>query len=268
MISQQNMKRFPCAFVLLAALLGSATYAMDIIAHRGASHAAPENTLAAFQLAWKEGADGIEGDFYLTKDRRIVCIHDKQTKRLAGKDLDVTQATLAELQALDVGVWKDPRFAGERIPTLEQVLATVPEGKRIFIEIKDSERIVAHLQQVLEDAPVKSEQITIIAFSIDVIRMCKAHLPEIKASWLVSKKDLDRDTLSGIVQTAKGFDFKAIGLQSGAHIDEALVKVLHAAGLELHTWTGNSGEDARRYHALGLKSVTTDKPGYIRTELK
>src|SRR5689334_354029 len=107
-----------------------------VVAHRGASHEAPENTLAAFRLAWEQGADAIEGDFYLTRDREIVCIHDDNTKRTSGEDLSVAASTLAQLRRLDVGRWKDPKWKGERIPTLTEVLATIPAGKRIFIEIK------------------------------------------------------------------------------------------------------------------------------------
>jgi len=241
---------------------------MDIIAHRGASHAAPENTLSAFKLAWKEGADGIEGDFYLTTDKRIVCIHDRNTKKLAQQNLDVTQSTLAELRQLDVGSWKNERFSGERIPTLEEVLATIPPGGKIFIEIKDNERIVSHLKHVLDRAPVQAEQVRVIAFSMEVIRACAAQLPGILISWLVDKKYLDRETLPGVLATARAGNVTGIGLQEGDHIDAALVEAIHDAGIELHTWAENSGKAARRYRALGLKSVTTDKPGYIRGELK
>jgi glycerophosphoryl diester phosphodiesterase len=268
MISLQNMKRSGPAFVLGFYLLSHPGLAMDIIAHRGASHAAPENTLSAFNRAWQEGADGIEGDFYLTKDERIVCIHDRNTKKLAQQNLDVTQSTLAELKQLDVGSWKNKRFSGERIPTLEEVLATIPPGGKIFIEIKDGERIVSHLKQVLEKAPVRPEQVRIIAFSMEVLRACKAQLPGIQSSWLVDKKYLDRETLPGVLHTAKAGNVKGIGLQEGDHIDAVLVKSIHDAGIELHTWTENSGKAARRYRALGLKSVTTNKPGYIRGELK
>ena len=92
------------------------TSAQLIIAHRGASHEAPENTLAAFRLAWEEQADGIEGDFYLTSDGQIVCIHDKTTKRVAPKqpELTVAKSTLKQLRSLDVGSWKNPRYAAER----------------------------------------------------------------------------------------------------------------------------------------------------------
>lgn len=84
-----------------------------IVAHRGASYDAPENTLAAFRLAFEKDADGIEGDFYLTSDNRIVCIHDSDTERVAGKKLIVAKSTLAELKQLDVGSWKDKKWHAE-----------------------------------------------------------------------------------------------------------------------------------------------------------
>ena len=95
-------------FSLVALLmLSSASLAAPfLVAHRGASKDAPENTLPAFELAWKQGADAIEGDFYLTKDGKIVCFHDGDTKKITGKKLVVKDSTLAELQALDVGEWR------------------------------------------------------------------------------------------------------------------------------------------------------------------
>ena len=119
--------------VLLSALPPAASAAdprVEIVAHRGASHDAPENTLPALRLAWEQGADASEFDVYLTKDGRVAVIHDKDTKRVAAVDKRVADQTLAELKALDVGRWKAPRFAGTTVPTLEEMLADVPDGKQ------------------------------------------------------------------------------------------------------------------------------------------
>ena len=89
---------FACVLALYAEPL--------VVAHRGASRDAPENTLAAFKLAWEQGADAIEGDFLLTKDNKIVCIHDKSTGRLADRKLIVKESTLSQLRELDVGLGK------------------------------------------------------------------------------------------------------------------------------------------------------------------
>ena len=96
----------------------------------------------AFRLAWEQDADGVEGDFYLTADRQIVCTHDDETTRVAGKQLFVEKSTAAHLQALDVGAWKHAKFKGERMPLLSDVLRTVPEGKAIVIELKSKKHIV------------------------------------------------------------------------------------------------------------------------------
>ncbi|MFV2065815.1 MAG: glycerophosphodiester phosphodiesterase family protein, partial [Pirellulales bacterium] len=121
------INRFSHLVVILCSCLATTVASGQlIVGHRGASHDAPENTLAAFQLAWQRGADGVEGDFYLTSDGHIVCIHDADTERVAGEKLIVAESTLADLRQLDVGAWKGERWRGEKIPTLEEVLATVP----------------------------------------------------------------------------------------------------------------------------------------------
>ena len=107
---------------------------MDIIAHRGASHEAPENTLASVRLGWAQGADAVEVDVRQSRDGHIVVIHDAHTRRTAGVTRRVRAETLDELRALEVGRWKHRRHAGEKIPTLAEVIETVPPGKRLFVE--------------------------------------------------------------------------------------------------------------------------------------
>src|SRR6266446_92874 len=102
---------------------------MKIIAHRGASHDAPENTLAAVNLAWQQGADAVEIDVHLSSDGEIVVIHDDNTRKTAGLRKKVSAQTLAELKALDVGRWKHSKWAGESIATFAEVLENVPADK-------------------------------------------------------------------------------------------------------------------------------------------
>lgn len=125
---------------------------VEIIAHRGASHNAPENTVAAIKLAWQQDADGSEFDIWLTKDGKIAVLHDKDTKRTTGVTKLVHQTTLAELRSLDAGKWKAPQFAGEKIPTLEEMLATIPPQKQVFIEVKCGPEIVPVLNRSLAAA--------------------------------------------------------------------------------------------------------------------
>lgn len=121
---------------------------VEIIAHRGASFDAPENTLAAIELAWHQQADAVEIDVRLTADAEIVVIHDETTARHGGRDTPVCEESLTELRQIDVGRWKGSQWAGERIPTLAEVLETVPDGKRLFVEIKCRAEIVAALSRL------------------------------------------------------------------------------------------------------------------------
>ncbi len=152
-----------------------------LIAHRGASREAPENTLAAFRLAWQEGADGIEADFRLTRDGRIVCLHDDTTKRTAGVDLAVAESTLEELRRLDIGAWKGARWRGERIPSLEEVLSGLPAGKMLMIELKCGPEIIEPLRRVLAADGVPVDKLRLLSFDARLVAGLKEQLPGIRA---------------------------------------------------------------------------------------
>lgn len=250
-------------------MMSSVASAQLIIAHRGASYDAPENTLAAFRLAWEQGADGIEGDFYLSKDGEVVCIHDATTKRTAGENLVVADATLAELRKLDVGAWKNPRYKGERIATLAEVLEGLPAGKLIYIELKVGPEIVAPVKRILENSSVKPEQIAIIAFNRNTIREVREQLPHLRAHWLTGyKKSGDSFEPSAEQMSATLKSSGATGLGSHANRDAFtpdVIAQLRADGMkEYHVWTINDAETAKFYQALEPFSITTDRPGDMR----
>jgi glycerophosphoryl diester phosphodiesterase len=245
-----------------------------IIAHRGASHEAPENTLSAFRLAWEEKADGIEGDFYLSKDGQIVCIHDKTTKRTANKDLSVADSTLAELRQLDVGTWKSPKYAGERIPTLSEVLAIVPDGKLIYVEIKCGPEIVPYLSPVFKASGLPARQIRIIAFDENVVDAVKRQLPEIKAYWLTSYKQ-DKvtqkwsPTAATVRKTLKKLGADGLGTKAETSVvNQKFVEALRKGGWEFHAWTIDEIQEARKFQSLGVDSITTNRPAFVRKNLK
>ena len=260
-------------FSIFCLAISSTVQAQLIISHRGASADAPENTLAAFNLAWERGADGIEGDFYLSKDGEIVCIHDSSTKRLTGGkvDLSIANTTLADLRKLDVGSWKDPKYAGERIPTLKEVLATIPAGKRIFIEIKCGPEIVPVLKKQLANSPqLKPEQIAIICFDTDVIKACREQLPELTANWLTSYKQNKitgkwNASITSVAASLKECGASGLGTQAQPRVvTSKFVAMLRAEGYGFHCWTVNEIEMAKKFQALGVDSITTDRPAFIR----
>ncbi len=252
--------------LFMAGLLHSS--AVEIVAHRGFSARAPENTVASFKLAWENGTDACENDIYLTADQQIVVIHDKDTKRTAGAKLDVATSTLAELQKLDAGSWKGKEWAGEKIPTLQQALDTMPVGKqRFFIEIKCGPEIVPALQKALEPMKDRAAQLAIIAFNRESAAKTKAAMPWLQVYQLASGKQkatkLPTD-LAKVIATAKADQLDGLDLGTDFPWSEALVKQVRDAGLKLYVWTVNKPEDARKFAALGVDGITTDDPVMLR----
>jgi glycerophosphoryl diester phosphodiesterase len=240
-----------------------------IVAHRGASHDAPENTLPAFQLAWKQGADAIEGDFHLTRDGRIVCIHDNDTARVTDTKRVVKDSTLEELQALDAGEWFKPEWKGTRLPTFAEVAATVPEGRKFYIEVKCGPEIVPALLRGILESGLDASQIVVISFNSNVIRELKKHAPGFKACWLSSfekSSPLDPGTAE-VLATLR--DIKADGFSSKAdeRLDPGYINAIRAAGFEYHCWTVDDPKVARRFLGLGAGSITTNRPAFLRKAL-
>ncbi|WP_040593069.1 glycerophosphodiester phosphodiesterase [Schlesneria paludicola] len=248
--------------------------AQKIVAHRGASFDAPENTLASFRLAWEQNADAIEGDFFLTKDQQIVCIHDSKTKRTSGVEQVVSESTLEELRKLDVGSWKDPRFKGEKIPTLAEVLAIIPTGKRIYIEIKCGPEIVPFLGRAIKQSGLAPEQTIVISFNDKVIAATREQIPEIKAYWLAgfrqnAQTKVLEPTGQELLATALKVHAHGIDIQAQREMVNAdFVTLLRKNRLEFHVWTVNSPDDARHFQQLGVDSITTDRPAFLRSELQ
>ncbi len=253
--------------------VGPSAFGQLIIAHRGASHDAPENTLAAFRLAMEQGADGFEADFYLTADGRVICFHDKDTERLCGKKLLVSRTSFDVLRALDVGSWMGSRWKDERMPAMEEVLDVVPAGKKIFIELKSGPEIVEPMAKAVEASPLLPEQIVIISFHADAIEKCNKRLPDLRAHWLSGYKE-QRDgrltpTKEEVAATIRRIGADGFGSQAKPdHFDAEFIAHLGQSGCrEFHVWTVNEPDVARYYQKLGAWSITTDRPGWLREQL-
>ena len=251
-----------------------------IIAHRGASGEAPENTMDAFKLAWELGADGIEGDFHLTRDGHIVAIHDKDTNKVTkGRNkLNVKKSSLKELQVLDVGSWKNEKYSKARIPTLEDVIDSLPEGKKFFIEIKCGTEIMKPLINVIDlkvkERPNLKTNICFISFDKDVIKSCRTQWPDIEANYLESYKKIKgiskwAPNENEVFRLLKLSLASGIGTQANKEVlNPKFIKRLRLNQLSFHCWTINDVETARHFRDLGVDSITTDFPKRIRDGLK
>lgn len=233
------------------------------IAHRGASFLAPENTVAAAKLAWELGADAVECDIHLSMDNRIMVIHDSDTKRTckSKKNLKVVESPSTLLRDLDAGSWKDEKYAGERIPFLNEIVETVPEGKIVVVEIKCGNEVIPPLVRFMEKC-TKKEQIVFICFDWKVIVETKKTFPENKCYWLSgSKSGLSKK----IVEAAEnGLD--GVNLHYSI-IDEEVMKVAKENNMEVLTWTVDEPKVAKELSEIGVTKITTNRPKWLKEEM-
>jgi glycerophosphoryl diester phosphodiesterase len=260
------------AVLACGGLFFSEASAVEIVAHRGASYDAPENTVASWKLGFEQRADAGELDIYLTKDGQIVVMHDATTKRTGGKDGRIAAQTLEQLRQLDVGQWKSPAWTGTRIPTLAEALATVPEGKRMLVEIKCGPEVLPELKRVLDQSGKRREQIVLISFDYATLRQAKRELPQYETYWLSSykadKKSGKFPAVDDMIPRAREAGFEGLGLQQEFPVDSAMVKKLAAAKLKVAVWTVDDPAIARRLVAAGVPTLITNRPGWLREQLE
>jgi len=266
------MKHSLSSLLVLSFLLLAPVRGVEIIGHRGASHDAPENTVASFKLGWEQQADADELDIYLTKDGKVLVSHDASTKRITGVDKKIADSTVEELQALDAGSFKGEQWKGEKLPTLAEVLATIPEGKRIFIEIKCGAEVLPELENVMKASGRKPEQLVIIGFSHAVMQAARQRLPQAPIYWIVSPK-ADKETgqyppIEDLIDKAKEAGLSGLDLDAKYPLDATAVAKVKAAGLRLYTWTVDDIALAQKLTAAGVDGLTTNRPGWLREQLK
>ncbi|MFN0728037.1 glycerophosphodiester phosphodiesterase family protein [Polaribacter gochangensis] len=241
-------------------------FTSQIIAHRGASFNAPENTLSAIQLAWNLGVKKVEIDVHLSKDHQIVVIHDENTKRLTGKDTLVKDQTLVELKGLEVGV----ETGVDKIPTLKEVLKTIPKESTLIIEIKCGKEIIPILKR--EIATYSDVFLEFICFDYGVISEVKKSFPNYKSLWLLDL-DYTNETkkeyigIESILKKTKQANLDGIDVWAGKIADKNFVSTVKSANLLLYIWSTNSVDLAKYFLKLGVDAITTDRPKWILDQL-
>ncbi|WP_106766140.1 glycerophosphodiester phosphodiesterase [Paenibacillus faecalis] len=234
-------------------------------AHRGASGVCPENTMAAFRKALELGATGIETDVQMTKDGKLVLIHDETLQRTTGVQGWVKDYTLEEIRKLDAGSWFSEEFRGERIPTLEELLElTKDRGTIVNIELK----IGAVQYPGLEEKVIETirsfgmeKQIVISSFNHYSLVKCKSIAPEIHTGILY---------IEGLY---KAWEY---GQSVGADALHALkyavlpewVEEARACGIVYHPWTVNEPEEMKRLIAAKVAGIITDYPDMLNELLR
>ena len=243
---------------------------VEIIAHRGASFIAPENTLSSVRLGWEMGADGVEIDIRLTTDGRIVCMHDPDTSRITGKAFTISETSAETLRTLDAGIMKPEVFAGEHIPFLEEIICDIPDSRTLYIEIKCGSEIIPPLEKIIEESGNR-DRIAFKGFDIDTLSTVKEQFRSIPAYWLVelirNGKTEDRSDLdSDMIVTAVEKGFSGISMNSDG-ITADFAESAISSGLRLFAWTINDPDDAKRLVSYGVHGLVTDRPRWLREAL-
>lgn len=229
--------------------------------------------MAAIDLAWKQGADTVEIDIHLSRDGEIVVVHDDTTLRTGAADRPVSAQTLSELRQLDAGAWKGSRWTGERIPVLNEVLATLHADRRLFVEIKCGPEIIPALEKSFRAWGGPMDRITLIGFSIPDMQAVKQVWRDVQVHGLgCIEYDLGQNAWLPTVDECLGAVRRAgldgAGLSDCPAIDRSFVHSFHAANLKLGVWTVDCPSTARRLLDAGVDSLTTNRPGWLRQELR
>ncbi|BAK15246.1 glycerophosphoryl diester phosphodiesterase [Solibacillus silvestris StLB046] len=234
------------------------------VAHRGATAYSPENTIAAFDLAVDMKADYIEIDVQRSKDGELVLIHDTTVDRTTDGTGKVGDLTLEQLRSLDAGSWKGEQFAGEPIPTFEEILDLYRGKVGILIELKApelypgiEEQVTAALIERNLDKP-QNEKIIIQSFNFESMKKMDQLLPRVPIGVLTSNRaDTTLEALKEFSTYADWFN------PSYGVVTEELVNQVHSLGMQIGSWTVRSQEAADFLFEMGVDAIISDYPDYV-----
>lgn len=254
-----NFFCYPLLFTLLMCNTGKAQ--VEFIAHRGASYLAPENTIASAKLGWELGAESVEVDIHLSKDNRVMVIHDSDTKKVSGKYLKVSKTNSQVLRKLDVGTFKDEKYKDEIIPFLEEVIEIIPPDRKLVIELKSRKEVIPWMKKAIDKCG-KLEQIIFICFNWETIVETKQTFPENACYWLCNnQKELMKKINEVPKAGLEGLDLKH------SIIDKKVMDQANKLGLKVLAYTVNNPLEAKRLINLGVTGITTDRPGWLKDKI-
>ncbi len=230
-----------------------------IMAHRGSSLAAPENTLAAVRQAIQDRADWVEIDVQETADGEVVLFHDSDFMKLAGRDLKIWDATLDDLKEIDIGSWFAPEFKDERVPTLAEVLDECKGKIGVNIELKyygHDEQLEQRVADIVQSRGMTSD---VMAMSLKVEGVLK--MKEIRPDWQVG---LLMSVYAGRMEQIAA-DFLAVNANFA---DQRLIRTAHKNGKQVYVWTVNDAATMSTMIGRGVDGLLTDKPALARSVLE
>ena len=231
----------------------------EVQAHRGASALAPENTIAAFRMAAEQGAKWVELDVALSMDGKLIVIHDDSVERTSSGAGSLGALTAEQIAAFDAGSWFDPRFAGERIPTLAQTIAALGElGLSANVEIKQHKhhRSLDQLVEAVQaDIAGRDPNVSIMISSFDPQALAAMHKlePELEMAMLWGAPPADwSEQLAAIPATTIHMHYKSLSI--------GLLEETTKRGIKVRAWTCNDPLQLVSFWDAGLAGVITDNP--------
>jgi len=263
-----SFRRLFVALIALAVVAGGiGFYLMDgvrrtdevvVIAHRGASAVAPENTLAAVDEALDQGTDFVEIDVQETADGEVVVFHDSDFMKVAQNSLKLCDATWGDLQGIDIGSWFDPKFADQRVPHLRDVLAHSTGRAKVTIELKYYGHDEDLEQRVIDivDGMTMADEIVVMSLKYDAVRKMHALRPDWTVGLLTATAIGDLTHLEA--------DFLAVNAPLATR---GFVRRAHQRDKDVYVWTINDPVQMFRMMNLGVDGIITDEPGLARTVL-
>ena len=228
----------------------------NITAHRGASLSAPENTMAAFEQAAANMADYIELDVQMTKDGELVIMHDSNALRTTGVNRNISDMTLEEVKCLDAGSYYSKEYAGEQVPTLEEVLDFARGRIKVNIEIKSGDyglSVADKVADLIEDKGMQYECV-VTSFEIDLLRRVKEIFPDIQVGYILVVAYGDFYNMDDV-------DFFSV---NAAFLTKRMVDAIHNSGKQIHAWTVNNQSSIKNLTNKGVDNIITDDPVLAR----
>jgi glycerophosphoryl diester phosphodiesterase len=228
---------------------------VSVIAHRGASAEAPENTLAAFRLGIEQKADFIELDVQESADGEVVVVHDSDLMKLGGPPRKIWEMTAAELRAVDIGSRIDPKYAGEGVPTLADVLALAKGRIGVIVELKSyghNDRLEEKVVALVEAAGMEK---ACQFMSLDHAMVAKMN--RLRPEWRVGL--LAAKTLGDILTVPSDF----LAVEAGM-ANARFVRRVHRAGRDIYVWTVNDPASILLTMSVGVDGLISDRPALAR----
>jgi glycerophosphoryl diester phosphodiesterase len=277
---------------------------INVIAHRGASAYAPENTLASFRLAMEQEADWFELDCTLTKDNKVVVIHDDDLKRTTGVQAKVSTKTLEEIKALDAGAWKDAKYTGEKLPTLAEALSLAHNRTGVYVEVKNSANDMPLIEEVMRMAETRGfdkdetrdealrmfaesgsrnvkltravielvrdhkmkNQVVIQSFSPVVCAVALLEAPELRTEFLGGYDKDKPENWPKYLRCGQLIRPKGYNVNQDVVTPEFLADI-RGRGATVAVWTVDDSDMMRKLAGWGVNSLITNKPDVCRQVL-